>query len=297
MGTSSSHSGPGDAPGLLPFWATEGGNTDVAPGAADDADGNVGPEGDTAGDEGTATDAEQPAGPAPSPSPPPGNWRLAKAGMTRYANSGGGAARLRSAGSGYVRAKGGARRATSSATSGRSASRQIGNFLSAVQRSGLQQAADSIGLRDIVGQSSDHVLARLVDALAPAGSTREEAAARRATIEVLEYLYETVIGEDGDLRALERMDQETVEEAIERSVSGYIYNRWLDELGLSIESGAVTEAAAVELERDVKEYVESCVALEIGDKSAVQVDWAGREGRQIIDRVYRDAYALLEAGS
>ena len=297
MGTSSSHSGPGDGPGLLPSWATEGGNAGAAPDGGGDADGDGAAEGGAAGNEGTGTDAGQPAGPVPDPSASPRNWQSAKSGMTRYANSGGGAARLRSAGSGYVRAKGGSRGAASSATSGRSVSRQVGNFLSSAVRSGIREALDSIGLRDIVGQSSDRVLARLADALAPAVSTKEEAAARRATIEVLEFLYETVIGEDGDLGALEQMDQETVEQAIERSVSGYIYNRWLDELGLSIENGAVSEAAAVGLERDVKEYVESCVALEVGDKSAIEIDWGGREGRQIIDGVYRDAYALLEAGS
>ncbi|MCH8146077.1 MAG: hypothetical protein IIA55_15305, partial [Gemmatimonadetes bacterium] len=50
------------------------------------------------------------------------------------------------------------------------------------------------------------------------------------------------------------------------------------------------------LEREVKEYVESCVALELDGKSVIEVDWGGREGRQIIDRVYRDAYTLLETG-
>lgn len=126
---------------------------------------------------------------------------------------------------------------------------------------------------------------------------RLRAAARYATIEVLEFLYETVIGEGGNLSALEQMDQKMVEEAVTRSVSGYIYSRWLDELGLSIEKGAISEVAAVRLEREVKEYVEACVTLELDGKSTVEIDWGGREGHGIIDRVYRDAYALLEAGS
>lgn len=217
--------------------------------------------------------------------------------MTRYATSGGRSDRLKSAGSGYVRAKGGSRRAASAATSGRSTSRHIGSFLQSAVQSGARQALESVGLRDTVGQSAERVLARLVDALAPSGATKEEAAARCATIEVLEYLYEEVIGEEGDLAALEQMDRETIEAAIKRSVSGYIYNRWLDELGLSIEKGAISEATAVQLERDVREYVESCVSLELGDKTALDIDWAGREGRRIIDRVYADAYALLEAES
>jgi len=292
MGTSSSHSGPGDGPGLLPSWATGDASGGVTPDGGGEAGDTGVAEGDGAQGNGTQTDVGQNVVPAP-----PRNWQPAKSGMTRYAKSGGGTGRLRSAGAGYVRAKGGSRRATSSATSGRSTSRHIGNFLASAVQSGIRQALESIGLRDTVGQSSERVLARLVDVLAPVGATKEEAAARSATIEVLEYLYEEVIGEEGDLAALEQMDRQTIEATIERSVSGYIYNRWLDELGLSIEKGAVTEVVAIQLERDVKEYVESCVSLELGEKSPLDIDWAGREGRQIIDRVYGDAYALLEAGS
>lgn len=297
MGTSSSHSGPGDGPSLLPSWASGGGNVG---GDGNGDDGGSGPgSGESPGDDGKEADSGQAPGATGIGAAPTTHWRSAKSGMTRYARSGGGGggSGARSAGSGYVRAKGGSRRAAAAATSGRAASRHVGNFLSSAVRSGIQQALASVGLKDVVGQSSERVLARLVDALAPAGSTKEEAAARRATIEVLEFLYERVIGEDGDLVALEQMNQETVEEAIERSVSGYIYNRWLEELGLSVEKGAVTEEKAVRLEQEVKTYVESCVALELGGKTPLDIEWGGRDGRRIIDQVYRDAYAVLEAAS
>ena len=278
MGTSSSHSGPGDGPGLLPSWATGDADVGVTPDGGGEAGDTGAAEGDSAQGNDTQADAGQNVVLAP-----PRNWQSAKSGMTRYAKSGGDTGRLRSAGAGYVRAKGGSRRATSSATSGRSTSRNIGNFLASAVQSGIRQAFESVGLRDTVGQSSERVLARLVDVLAPVGATKEEAAARSATIEALEYLYEEVIGEEGDLAALEQMDRQTIEATIKRSVSGYIYNRWLDELGLSIEKGAVTEVAAIQLERDVKKYVESCVSLELAEKSPLDIDWAGREGRQIID--------------
>ncbi len=293
MGTSSSHSGPGDGPGLLPSWATANANNDVPASAGGDIDAN----GAAAGND-SHSDAAQPTD-RPRVAPAPQRyWQSAKSGMTRYARPGGNSSRgLRVAGSGYVRAKGGSRRAAVLATSGRVTSGNVGGFLSSSVRSGVQQTLDAIGLSDVVGQPFDYVLSRLVDALAPAGSTKEEAAARRATIEVLEFLYENVIGGGGDFSALEQMNEETVEEAVSRSVSGYIYNRWLDELGLSIEKGTVNEATAVLLEWEVKEYVESCVKLELNSRSVIEVDWSGREGRQIIDRVYRDAYSLLEAGT
>lgn len=279
MGTSSSHSGPGDGPGLLPAWVT--GHDEEESTDADD----------------NGVDKKEPVeGDEDGWVAPPPFWRTAKGNMTRFATTDGDRDSLRSAASGYVRAKGGARGASSSATSGKSASRHVGSFISSAARSGIREALDSIGLSDAVGQSADQVFARLVDALAPTGTSKEEAAARSATVEVLEFLYETVIGDGGDLDNLENMDHETVEEAVERSVSGYIYNRWLDELGLSIEKGVISEIRAVQLEREVCEYVRSCVQLELGNKDILDVAWDGPEGQQIIERVYQDAYNLLGTG-
>ena len=202
--------------------------------------------------------------------------------------------RLRSAGAGYVRAKGGARTAGASATSGRAFTGRLGGFLSSAVSSGFRAALESVGLRGFVGESAETVFACLVDKLAPSGATKEEAAARRATIEVFAVLYENVV-ENGDVSALEGLDADSVEQAVEQSVSGYIYNRWLDELGLSIEKGAISEGNAIRLEAEVREYVTSCISLELDGKSVLDVNWEGAEGRGIIGRVYRDAYAVLEA--
>jgi len=287
VGTSSSHSGPGDGPGLLPSWATPE-NGDGGDDSNATPDSNAGPE--SADEEGSA--------PVATPQPQSRLWTNAKSTMTRYAGTGGGSSnsgRLRSAGAGYVRAKGGSRSAGASAISGRTTTGRLGGFLSSAAGSGFRAALESIGLRGVVGQSSEVVLARLVDTLAPSGATREEAAARRATVEVLAFLYDSVAGDAGDVSALDDMDATIVEQAVEMSVSGYIYNRWLDELGLSIEKGAVSETNAIRLEADVREYVASCVSLELGEQSVLDVNWDGTEGRGIIDRVFRDAYAVLEA--
>lgn len=291
MGTSSSHSGPADGPGLLPSWATDGGAEGVGaatePAANSDGADSVDPSGvEPDSTVGAATPV------------PTRNWPNAKSMMTRYAGSGGGGSnngRLRSAGAGYVRAKGGSRSAAASARSGKATTSRVGGFLASVVGSGIRGALESIGLRDVVGQSSERVFARLLDKLAPSGSTKEEAAARRATVEVLSHLYQRVVDDGGDIASLEGMDAEAVEHAVELSVSGYIYNMWLDELGFSIEKGAVSEAAAVRLEAEVREYVKSCVSLELDGRSVLDISWDGPEGRGIVARVFRDAYSVLEA--
>ena len=121
----------------------------------------------------------------------------------------------------------------------------------------------------------------------------EEAVARKAVNDVLRELYKEC-DESGGLEALDDLSSERVTDALEQSVAGYVYERWLQELGLSIERGEVSEAKAVSLEREMKGFLRATVQLELEDKNVLAIDWAGTEGRQLIDALYLDAYSMLE---
>jgi hypothetical protein len=215
--------------------------------------------------------------------------------MSRFASTGGRSS-LTNAGRAYVGAKGGRRAAAQAASSGKAVATRVGGFLSTVARTGIRAALHEIGLGYMVGRSAPEVLAALLDVLAPSGATLQEAAARKAVDDVLEKLYEDYIAKTGDLTALDSLGAKNVAEAIEASVAGYIYNLWLDELGLRIETYAISPLKAVSLERDVKEYVKERVRLELGDNDPVSIDWNGTDGRNIIDTVFQEAYGFLEVG-
>jgi len=152
-----------------------------------------------------------------------------------------------------------------------------------------------LGLARLVGQPAEAVVAALLDVLAPAGATLEEAAARKAATEALWALYDRFGLEDGDLGKLDRMDRGTVAEMIEVSVVTYIYGRWLQELGERLESRSVSDQEAVTLERQVKEYVKETVKLDLAKADVLGVDWAGAAGRRLVEQVYQEAYSFLEA--
>jgi hypothetical protein len=91
------------------------------------------------------------------------------------------------------------------------------------------------------------------------------------------------------------MDATSVREAIEASVASYIYHRWLQELGIRIEHNTITASQAVRLEQQVKEYVEETVKLDFRDIEVLTLDWHGAQAAQLVERIYMDAYSLLEA--
>lgn len=278
MGTSTSHGGPKDKKPLLPSWALPANNDDTTP--ADP----------TADDTVPGENEQQPAETRHT-------WQAAKTQMTKFATSGGGRQNIAKAGSAYVAAKGGSQAAAAAARTGQHVAVRIGGFFSSVSSQGIKATIASFGLTTAVGESAEIVFARILDALSPAGAMREEVAARKAVDDVLSDLYNKFVLDDGNLESLDRMTVEDVRKAIEDCVSSYIYHRWLEELGFSIEKGAVTENSAVAMENQMQDFIKDSVSLEITEIDVINFDWQGTAGQQLINRIFQDAYSILEAGT
>lgn len=296
MGTSSSNSGPKDKTPLLPKWAQGGGQGAApgSPGPPPPAPGADKPSPQPRIPDANAEEVQaQQGAPAALPKLSGTPWKLARRAMTAAAKAGATAAGLTSAGRRYVVAKGGARKASTAATAGRATTARIGNFVSDIASRGFAEAARAIGLQRTVGQKADVVLAEVINAIAPTGTNNDEAIARRAASETLRELFEKHAVEQAGLDALNAMTPADVTDTIELSVAAYVYERWLFDLSQKIEQNAVSEADAVKLERDVKDFVKGLVKLKLNGNQALQLDWKGAEGKKFVQDIYEAAYKLL----
>ncbi len=293
MGTSSSYGGPTGNNPLLPDWAQPD-NVNPMP---NDADPSEGEDAGEVNDESTNDSNEEPAttDPATQSQPTPVNFRGAKSSMTRFVSGGGGSSGVGRVARNYVGARGGSRRSAQAATSGRASTGRLGSFLSSVATRGVAAAARELGLGNLTGRSAAEVFAAIANRLAPSGATLEEAAARRAVDDALFALYNRYDLENADISSLDQMDGDGIRAALESSVSAYIYHRWLQELGDRIEENAVTSEQAVRLEREVRDYVEQTVRLDLREVDVLTLDWNGSEGRRIVERIFQEAYGLLES--
>ena len=195
MGTSKTHGGPRDKTPLLPAFALGGDSAAPAPGVGEggpEAAGGPaggGSDGGAAPDPGAQAPAVTPAGSAPTPVPisppaPPvtsvrGPWTSARRAMSSVVSGGGGGGRMGRAARRYVQAKGGSRRAAAAATGGRTATGRLGGFFADAARRGFTEAVRSLGI-EVVGRSVEAVLATILNALAPAGTTDDDATARKS---------------------------------------------------------------------------------------------------------------------
>ena len=302
MGTSSSYGGPTGGNPLLPAWAQQSG--EPAPDQnkpTPDRDGS-----DDAPEQPEANETPDAEGDAPELIPaaiPPQRttagptssyWQSAKTNMTRFA-AGGGRRNLSRAGSSYVRARGGARGAAGSSRASRASTARLAGFLADVASRGTAAAVTALGV-SLVGQSAETILTAIADALAPEGALLEESVARQAVDDVLLVLFERYDLENGSITNLDAVDAGAVREVIVLSVAQSIYLRWLEDLGKCIETGTATSNEALRLEREVKDYVRETLTLDLSGHDVLRVDWNGREGQQIVERIYREAYGFLEAG-
>lgn len=302
MGTSKSYGGPSGGSGLLPSWAEPAIPAipaPVAPGVpAPPPDGGVpSPEDGTAPNLplNPALPAQQGGAPAtmpPQPQQPLNYWPAAKKNLTRYVSSGK-KRNLRAAARSYVRARGGARGASASSTSGRQATSRFASFVSSVANNGIRETLKSFHLESQIGKSVEDVLAAVCDALAPDAALLDDVASRAAIADVLGELYEKYDLGAG-IEKLDAMDKTAVVDAVEMSVVAYIYERWLQELGRCIEKNSVSAEQAVRLERDVKQYVRDEVHCQFENVDVLTVDWSGTDAQRLIDGVYAAAYASLE---
>lgn len=295
MGTSKSFGGYSDRPALLPDWAL---------GPPVSSEPTVGTEAPASP---VAPAPPDPSQPTPHPAAPPlkpedtpllgpaagvKHWERAGRALAKVASSGGGRGMGRAAVR-YVRALGGASRATTGARAGRRAASRFAGFLSDVSRNGLDAAVRQLGLGSVIGSDVDSVIAAIADAVCPEGASREEAAAREATAEALEEVFADVITADGDLTKLDAMTAATVAKAITTLVTSYIYNRWLNDLGAKIESKAITSQQAVRVEKRMRQFIRDAVKLDLRDRDPLKIDWRAQEGRSFMEQIYRDAFNMI----
>lgn len=290
MGTQSSFGGPSDRQGLLPKWAflppdSAPGDVPIAPPTPSDLPVALPPT-----DKPAPTQIKRIVSPATDAA----SWRSAKTRLGAAAKSRGRGNGFRAAGRAYVRALGGIGRAATSARSGRGSTASLGGFLATVASQGLDTALKSLKLSSLVGKDADTVFAGLMNAISPEGSSREEIAARDAVAESLCFLYEKLVTDQADTAsAFAELGAELVAEALLVSVSAYVYERWLIDLGRKIEERAITAAEAVRLEEEMKQYVRESIKVDLAKTNVLEMNWKGTDGRELVQRIYEDAYAFL----
>jgi hypothetical protein len=219
-------------------------------------------------------------------------WGQAKSSMKTFAKQGG-RDNLRNAGRKYSRARGGRRAAAQNSPVGRGVASRVAGFLTDIATRGVQEAFRSYGLENLLGRPIESVLAGIINVLAPDGATMEGVIARKtvgAAINAIFARYEV----EGDIDRLNEMDAPAVGEALQISISEFIFQRWMLELGKRVEEYAINAREAYKMEQEVKEYVSEATKFDLSNIDVLQTDWSSPESQRLIDTIFEEAYGFLE---
>lgn len=155
-----------------------------------------------------------------------------------------------------------------------------------------EPALREAGLGGLVGRDRFDIVQALVDLVAGAGSDLEGQAAREAALDVIDELFADAADYD-ELAAL-TLDADGLVRALEAFLAYYIYNRLRQQIDERLTRYA-EPARAEQLDGDLRQLIRAQVRIRFRDVDPLVVDWAGAEGRGLIESALRSVYGVLEA--
>lgn len=221
------------------------------------------------------------------------SWRAAKNSMSKYASGNGGENGKRNAVSNYVKGYGGSRNAAKSAKSAIRTTINIGDFFNSVSKKGIVQVLQDYNIQT-EGRKPKEILNDIVNQLAPAPDSNENAIARKALINTMSVIYDKFEDEKKDISLLDTTDSNISSMLINKYFETFIYERLINEMGSRIEKKAESSAAAERIEKDLKEYIESKVSTTLKDKPLSLINLQTKNVYTLVEGLYQQCYKVLE---
>ncbi|WP_409275845.1 Qat anti-phage system associated protein QatB [Neobacillus sp. SCS-31] len=219
-------------------------------------------------------------------------WQATKKSMSQFING-----RSQNRGriaKNYVRALGGATNAAKSAKAAKSSTIQLGRFLSDIITEGIEKTLNSLEI-EFRGKSVESLFSELVNVVAGNSNSKEDIAAKNASMEALSELYEFLVENEMDIRLLEKIDENLFNKVMKTFVNSYLKERLLKDLQSRFEKYADDLSIAVAKENEVKEYIFESVAVKLDEVRFNSLDYRNKNIDQIVEGIFRDCYEVLEA--
>ena len=290
MGTSSMYGGPNRSP-LLPPDFNDGDDNSDNPTSPDTPLPKPDEKPNEEKEPAQTPESDKPSNKEQDDEPRYSSWRAAKNSMSKYASGNGGENGKRNAVSNYV--KGGSRNAAKSAKSAIRTTINIGDFFNSVSKKGIVQVLQDYNIQT-EGRKPKEILNDIVNQLAPAPDSNENAIARKALINTMSVIYDKFEDEKKDISLLDTTDSNISSMLINKYFETFIYERLINEMGSRIEKKAESSAAAERIEKDLKEYIESKVSTTLKDKPLSLINLQTKNVYTLVEGLYQQCYKVLE---
>jgi hypothetical protein len=185
-------------------------------------------------------------------------------------------------------------RTTRSWSAGVATAENVGGFFSRVGEVGLAEALREVGLGDLVGHSAAEVSTALLDKLAGPASTLDQAAARKALVELNdELLAEAETFEDIEEVLADSVDEGGLFEVLLRFFGHYLYECFCTDFYERFVKKVGSARAAQSL-KSIRDCIESAVKAKLAGRNLATFEWNGSAGKAISEQVLHEVLEIFE---
>lgn len=219
------------------------------------------------------------------------SWQATKTEFSKYINGNGGS--IRKTVSNYVKSSGGAGGLLKSSSSGIRATANISKLFSAIQREGYEKTFESLGI-EYQGKSAKEICSDLVNYVSPPSTSKEDAVAREAAINAMSKIYQFIESNELDIKALDRIDDDLMDEVMGTYVECYIWGRILNDLEYCLEKHSDDIERTLHIEDEMKSYVSSVVDVAFYSPGIREKVFGNRTISAGVEELYKKCYSALE---
>ncbi|HWO75978.1 MAG TPA: hypothetical protein VNM69_08795 [Bacillus sp. (in: firmicutes)] len=189
----------------------------------------------------------------------------------------------------FIRANGGsqgvARNGGMGAKSAQAIAKNLGSFLSLVNRIGLDEVLKQAGLEHLKDRTTSDIVLSLIDYFGEDASTIDQVDARNALSQLMDELFEEAEGMDDIGQVLEgSANPDKLTEILEKFFGYYVYQQFCRSFYERLAS-KVGNTQAESFLNDILDYIKSEITVLALDRDITQVDWNGQEGEEICAQV------------
>ena len=219
------------------------------------------------------------------------SWQATKTGFSKYINGHGGG--VDKTARNYVKASGGTVGLLRSSKAGIKGAVNIGKLFSNIQQYGYEKTFDDLGI-EYQGKSAKEICSCLVNYIVDSSDSKEDSVARIAAVNAMSKMYEYMENNSLEIKSLDRVDNELMEQVLATYVECYIWGRILNDLQYCLEKYSDNIERTVKVEQDMKDYVSGKVKTTFQVKEIRDKIFGHQSMEGGIEELYRKCYSVLE---
>lgn len=219
------------------------------------------------------------------------SWQTTKTGFSKYINGNGGS--IRKTVSNYVKSSGGARGLLKSSSSGIRATANISRLFAGIQRDGYEKTFENLGI-EYQGKGAKEICSDLVNYVSAPSNSKEDAVAREAAINAMSKIYQFIENNGLDIKALDKMDNDLMDEVVGAYVECYIWGRILNDLEYCLEKNSDDIERTLQIEDEMKSYVSNVVDVAFHSPGIREKIFGNKTISAGVEELYKKCYSALE---